>query len=60
MDRKNGLPYDGATAFMEGFDLEDNPWPEWGSQWEQWDMDFMEASKNYKEEGRFRDGSFKL
>ena len=44
---------------MEGFDLKDNPWAEWYETYEVWRRDFMIASRDYKEEGRFRDNSFK-
>ena len=59
MVKKNKCPYDGAKAFMEGFDIEDNPFPEWLWTYEEWRQDFMIASRDYKEEGRFRDNSFK-
>lgn len=53
------VPHDAYTAFYEGFELADNPWPEFDGRWEEWERDWMEAYKNYKQEGRFRDGTFK-
>jgi len=48
------VPKDGYDAFYEGSDLEENPWPEFDGRFEEWDRDFLEAAKNYKEEGRSR------
>ena len=45
---------DGCEAFYEGFDLEDNPWPEFDHRFDPWDRDFLECAKNYREEGRAR------
>ena len=60
MVKKNkSCPYDGAKAFMEGYALGDNPCSEWLETYDEWRKDFMEASRDYKEEGRFRDNSFK-
>jgi len=53
------IPENGTDAFYEGFSLEDNPFPEWEQRFEEWDKDFLEVAKNYKEEERFCDGSFK-
>jgi len=53
------VPTDGYDAYMEGLDIEDNPFTEWEQRFEQWDKEFLETGKNYKQEGRFRDGSFK-
>ena len=54
MTDKEHVPKDGTDAFYEGFDLEDNPFPEFIEEFEEWDRDFMEAANNYKEEGRHR------
>ena len=44
------VPTDGYDAFYAGYELEDNPFPEWELGWEEWDRDFMDAHKNYEEE----------
>jgi len=56
---KKEVPIDGYAAFYEGFVLLDNPFPEYDQNFDNWDRDYMEAYKNYKEEGRSQDGSFK-
>ena len=48
------VPKDAYEAFYEGFDLEDNPWPDWTQGFEDWDRDYLEVAKHYKEEGRSR------
>jgi len=59
MTANKEVPKDGTEAFYEGFELEDNPFPEFIEEFEEWDRDFLEVHKHYKEEGRFNDGSFK-
>ena len=56
---KKEVPIDGYDAFYEGFDINDNPYPEWDGRRDEWEDEYCEAAKNYKEEGRFQDGSFK-
>ena len=52
-------PLDGAKAFMEGFELRDNPFYEFTEYFHEWIDEYREAKSNYEQEGRFRDGSFK-
>ena len=54
MSKEKEILEDGCEAFYAGAKLEDNPFPEWESRWEEWDRDFLECAKNYKEEGRAR------
>jgi len=58
MTEEKKIPEDGINAFYEGFDLDDNPFSSLESRFDEWDSDFMEAAKNYKEEGRVADGTF--
>ena len=53
------VPRDGCDAMYAGFSLEDNPFLEWEDNFDKWDKEFLEAAKNYREEGRFRNNSFK-
>ena len=41
------VPKDAYEAFYEGCGLDDNPFPEWN-------RDYLEVAKHYKEEGRSR------
>ena len=54
MTTKTNVPNDGTDSFWEGYELDDNPFPEWEQEFDEWDKDFLEAHKNYKEEGRSR------
>ena len=51
---KDNIPLDGYDAWWADFDIEANPFEEWDGRREEWDRDWMEARKNYKEEGRHR------
>ena len=59
MAKEKDIIEDGCDAFYAGAQLEDNPWPEFDHRFDTWDRDWMEAYKNYKQDGRFRDGTFK-
>ena len=48
--RHESCPGDGAEAFYQGFQLDDNPWPEWDGRFEEFDEDFLETTKHYEEE----------
>jgi len=41
------VPKDGTDAFYEGFDLENNPFPEWDGGFEEWNRDFLETANEY-------------
>ena len=43
-------PKDGTEAFYQGFTLDNNPYPDWTEEFEEWDRDFLETAKNYNEE----------
>jgi hypothetical protein len=48
------VPLDGYDAWYADFNIEANPYEEWDGRREEWDRDWMDADKNYKEEGRHR------
>ena len=58
MTTETNVPNDGTDSFWEGYELDDNPFPELEQEFDEWDKDFLEAHKNYKEEGRVADGTF--
>ena len=41
------VPEDGTDAFYEGFELEDNPFPEWEQRFEEWDRNFLDAANSH-------------
>ena len=47
---KDIVPRDGSVAFYNGFDLEDNPWPDFKEEFDEWDRDYLESYKHYEEE----------
>jgi len=54
MAEEKKIPEDGDDAFYEGFELDDNPFSDLGSRFDEWYCDFLNAHKNHKEEGRSR------
>ena len=54
MTTETNAPNDGTDSFWEGYELDDNPFPELEQEFDEWNKDFLEAHKNYKEEGRSR------
>ena len=59
MSKEKVIPLDGEDAFYEGCEPEDNPYPDNSPRYLEWYFDLLEAAKEYRESGRFRDGSFK-
>ena len=58
MTEEKKIPEDGINAFYEGFNLDDNPFSSLEERFDEWDCDFLNTAKFYKEEGRVADGSF--
>lgn len=52
-------PEDGTDAFYEGFDLEDNPFPEFDGRFEEWDRDFLDTANSYTERLKSNGASLK-
>ena len=59
MTKEKEIPLDGYDAYYEGCEPKDNPYPDNSPLYFEWENDLIEATKEYRESGRFRDGSFK-